>query len=147
MKKYFALLMMLGLCVSGFAQTAKARRADGTECAALPCVVASVSLLDQTAPFPQTALLTSTTGGLFRVTQYLESSHIKGSTWGVTFGWTDDLKTWSTGVFQAHAGSISAGTWVVRIIPGQSITYAVTQGNNNPPGTSYYLFVTVEQLQ
>jgi hypothetical protein len=96
MKTNLLLVLLLGLTTLGSAQSAKAIRSDGTACAALPCVVANVSLTDQTSPIAQTALFSPTIGGLFRVTSYLESSRVQGSTWGIAYGWTDDLKTWST---------------------------------------------------
>ena len=146
MKYRLLAMILLTSAVSGVAQTA-ARQNASPPCAAFPCVVASISLANQTTAVSQTPIITATADGLFRVTYYLESSHIQGSTWGVAFSWTDDLKTESTGIFEAHAGSISAGTWISRVIAGQPITYAVTAGIRNPPGASYSLFITVEQLQ
>jgi len=146
MKKYFALLMMLGLCVSGFAQTTKARRADGTECASLPCVVASISLTDQTSPVSQVPLIVPGADGLYRVTFYLESSHVKGSVWGISFNWTDDLRNWTTENYFALAGTEYSWMLNLRALAGEPISYTITR-KNNPPGATYSLFVTVEQLQ
>ena len=105
MNKHVLSLVLLGICASVSAQNVKARKADGTACAQLPCVVASVTAIDQSAAVASTVLFTPDEDGLFRVTYYLESAHVKGSTWGVGFGWTDDVKARNTGVFQAHGGS------------------------------------------
>jgi hypothetical protein len=120
---------------------------NDTQCAVLPCVVESVSLVDQSSPINTTALVNPLTSGLYRVTYYLESSAIKGSVWGVSFNWTDDVKPHSSGNYVAYAGASSTYTFVMRAVAGQPITYAVTEGNGNPGGTTFDLFVTVEQLQ
>lgn len=147
MKHCLVVMIVFGLCVSGLAQAGKARRSDGTECAALPCVVASVALLDQTTPVNSTPLVTPAAGGLFRVTVYMESSPTLGSHWGLSFGYTDDLNTRNTAVFQIHPAQVSAFTEILRDVAGQPITYSVKAPSNPPPGASYDLFVTVEQLQ
>lgn len=148
MKKFMLGMVLFGFSVSGFAQNGKVKRSDGTECTSFPCLVATVSLTDQISPIPQTVLFTSPTGGLFRVTEYLESSRVQGSTWGLTLNWTDDLKTWSTGVFTTHAGSIGSGTWIMRAVTGKPITYSVSTGQQlPPPEASFNLFITVEELQ
>jgi hypothetical protein len=148
MKHCLVVVLLLVLSAPGFAQTAKAKKADGTECAALPCVVASVSLTNQTEPITPTTLFAPATSGLFHVTYYLESSHVNGSVWYISFKWTDDLKTRGTGSFGANPGGISGQSlsWNFRCVAGQPIQYSVT-GQDNSGGQSFDLFVTVEQLQ
>jgi hypothetical protein len=108
--------------------------------------VATVSLTDQTSAESKIPLITAATDGLYRVTFYLESSRVKGSVWGVSFNWTDDLKTWNTPNFEALGGTVYASSLNFRVLAGQPIAYTVTKGNSQT-GTSYSLFVTVEQLQ
>lgn len=146
MKQCLIAMVVLVLCVSGLAQTRKAIRSDGTECAALPCVAASVALTDQTATVPPTQLIAPADGGLFRITYYIESSRMRGSTWFLQFFWRDDIKTRAFLNGGAGPGSYGSLSLVTRVAPGHAITYSVTD-NSNPPGTSYNLFVSVEQLQ
>ena len=137
MKYCLAVLILLGLSVSGFAQL---------QCTAFPCTIASVSLTDQTVPVSATPLVTPTTSGLFRVTFYFESSAIQGSVWGLSFKYTDDLATRSTAVWQAHPGQWANFAYVFRDVAGQPITYTVAQLKSGA-GANYDLFITVEQLQ
>lgn len=147
MKIWMSLLILLGLSLTCIAQNGKARRSDGTECTAFPCVVATVSLTDQASPTGPIALVTPTTGGLYQLIYYLESERVKGSVWGVTFAWTDDLKTNSSGLFQVAAGNASTYTYNMRGVAGQPITYAISRGQGNPGGNTYNIFISVVQIQ
>jgi len=151
MKKYFALLMMLGLCVSGFAQTPKARRADGTECAALPCVVASVSLMDQNQPIPATPAFTPITDGVFRVSAYITTSSgsNKRAEWVTFAGWTDAHGAKQLGLVSATQNSSMGQGLVVQGVGGQPLLYQSKPagGGGGVGGMTYDLFITVEQLQ
>jgi len=91
-------------------------------------------------------VFTPTTDGLFRVTFYMESIPLTGTLWDLSFKYTDDLKARNTPVWQVHGGQIADFTYIFREVAGQPITYTVA-GGNNPPGASYDLFITVEQLQ
>jgi hypothetical protein len=138
MKRYLVALFLFGLSVSGFAHA---------QCAAFPCVVGSVALLDQTAAVSQVPLFTPHTSGLFRVSGYLESAAVKGSIWAPSFSWVDDLKIRHIPFPVVTPGSYTnfASSLPVRGVAGQPITYTVMKGQNNPG--SYSLFITVEQLQ
>lgn len=147
MKQHVLVATLFVLCATGLAQNGAARRNGAPICGSLPCIVASVSLTDQTAPIPPTTLVTPAANGLFRVTYYLESSRVQGSVWGVSFNWRDEMKTRTTGTLQAQAGTITAGTIAVRSITGHAITYTASAGGTPPPDASYNLFITVEQVQ
>ena len=144
MKNFVFAVFLLALTTVGFAQDAR-RSADGT-CVVFPCVVATLSVTNQTVPVSETALFTPTTSGLFRVTFYMESSPVRGSDWGLQFKYTDDLKTRSEPVWQATPGNLASFNYVFRVVAGQPITYAVTQVKIGE-GAYYDLFITVEQLQ
>lgn len=147
MKHRLVVMILFGLCLSGFAQNGTAKRSDGSTCVALPCIVASISALDQATPVNPTALIAPEASGLFRVTVYMESSPVQGSHWGLSFGYTDDLKTRSTAISQVHPAQVASFTDIFRNVAGQPITYAVKGPNSPPPGATYDLFITVEQLQ
>ena len=144
MKNFVLAVFLLALTTVGFAQDAR-RSADGT-CAVFPCVVATLSVTNQTVPVSETALFTPTTSGLFRVTVYMESSAIQGSVWSLQFKNTDDLKKRSGSIVQVAPGQLLSGVSVYRDVAGQPITYTVAQVKVGE-GAFYDLFVTVEQLQ
>ena len=132
--RYLAILILFGLSTSGFGQT-------GT----LPCVVASLSLTDQTQSVSKVPIFTSGVSGLFRVSFYLDSSRIRGSVWYLDFNWTDDLRPRRIGSYIANAGTETFTQFPIRAVAGQPITYTVTEQTNIQ--ASYDLFITVEQLQ
>jgi hypothetical protein len=144
MKNCVLTIFLLALTTAGFAQEAR-RASDGT-CVVFPCVVATLSVTNQTAAVSETALFTPTTSGLFRVTYYMESSPILASVWGLQFKYADDLKVRSEPVVRVNPGQSPSFSLMFRDVAGQPITYAVTQIKSSPD--AYYdLFITVEQLQ
>jgi hypothetical protein len=137
MKRYLVALFLFGLSVSGFAQT---------QCAAFPCVVASVALTNQTTSVSQVPVYTPAQSGMFRVSYYEESAPIVGSSWIFTWNWTDDTTTRSYGPFTLSRGSyFNAGVPGMWVTAGQPITYTVTKGRGGLG--SYNLYATVEQIQ
>jgi len=142
MKRYLVALFLFGLSVSGFAQA---------QCAAFPCIVASVALTNQTQAALQVPLYTPPTDGLFRISAYEQTTKlgsVSGGFWKFIFGWTDPLKP------RTISGQVSDNGWstlwapiTIRDVAGQPIAYSVKPGGGNPGLTSYNLFITVEQLQ
>jgi hypothetical protein len=134
---------LVGLSVSGFGQEAGN---VSSPCASFPCIVASISLINQTASVSHVPIYTPTTSGLFRVTYYLESDiHGIGGFWIFSWNWTDDLKTETPSpIYLEPGGYLNYGVPGMRVLAGHPITYTVT---NEGHGGSYSLFATVEQLQ
>jgi len=145
MKHLVALAILLGLSSVGFAQTANAR--GNTTCAALPCVVASVSLTNQTTTVTLATLFTPAADGLYRISVYMSTSPTKGSTWAYALLWTDDNKARNSGRQQLSPGAFSSFNAPVRSLAGQSMSYSISAGQSIPPGASYNVFITVEQLE
>ncbi len=133
---------LIALCASGFGQEAKN---ESSPCASFPCIVASVSLINQTESVYQVPIYTPPTSGLFRVVYYEESSGSGIGFWNFTWNWTDDLKTETFGPYELYPGDyFNDGIWGMRVLAGTPITYTVTR----VVGTgSYSLYATVEQLQ
>jgi len=135
--KLFRLLVLvvLGLSAGAFAQ-----------CAAFPCVVASVSLPSQHQTIPFTPLLTPATSGVYRISVYMTSAFANGGTWSAEFNWRDDRHPSLTKVQIPGLGeAYSQTTTIVRAVAGYAIGYQVNESNS--PQFSYDLFITVEQLQ
>src|SRR5581483_7311667 len=81
------LLRLLALLVIGFSASAFA------QCAAFPCVVASLALTNQSQAIPATAIFTPTANGVFRISSYISTSTgtNKNATWEAFEGWTDEI--------------------------------------------------------
>jgi hypothetical protein len=146
MKQLVAVAILMGLSCICFAQAANTR-GNGTTCAALPCEVASVSVVAQTVTVPLTTLFTPAADGLFRISVYMSSSPTQGSTWAYALFWTDDVKARNSGRQQLSPGTFSSFSAPVRALAGQPLSYSVSAGASNPPGANYNLSITVEQLQ
>ena len=132
--------LLIALSVSGFGQEAKN---ESVPWASFPCIVASVSLINQTVSVSQVPIYTPTTSGLFRITYYEESSQVGFGMWNFSWNWTDDLKKETKGPWVLYPGGyFNDGIPGMRVLAGRAMTYTVT-GN----GGSYNLFATVEQLQ
>jgi hypothetical protein len=147
MKRYLILLSLLSLAASAFGQTGKAKRSDGSECTAFPCIVATVSLTNQSQALTSTPIFTPVANGIFRLSAYLSAaanSH-QGDYVSVFVGWTDELGA-KKGVAVANQGSSNAqyATFVVQDIGGQPLLY---QTKPIEGGMTYNLLITVEQLQ
>jgi hypothetical protein len=141
MKRSLVGLFVLALSLGGFAHA---------QCVAFPCVVASVSLTNQSKPIPATSIYTPPVSGLFRISAYLSlaRSHTQNQYWDVLLRWTDD-----NGMMQAASGHTTErssnafmATAVVQDLGGEPIRYKTTPGGE-ARGQSYNLFITVEQLQ
>ena len=134
-----ALLIVLGASCLGQAP-------QSSPCASFPCVVASISLADQTMPFTNAVIYTPPASGLFRVTYYFEAdSRGIGANWTMTWSWTDDLKAETTPPVYLQPGRYSnSGVPAMRVLAGRSITCTVARVSGSG---SYSLFATVEQFQ
>jgi hypothetical protein len=146
MKQLVTLAILLSLTSLGFAQARNAR-GETTTCATLPCEVASVSVTAQTTTVPLTTLFTPSADGLFRISVYMSSSPSAGSTWAYALFWTDDIKARNSGRQQLSPGVFSSLSVPVRGLAGQPLSYSISAGASNPPGATYNLSITVEQLQ
>jgi hypothetical protein len=145
MKLFATLVVLFSLTSIGFAQSSNTRGEPAT-CSTLPCEVASVTLTAQTAAIPPTVIFTPTTAGLYRISAYLSTSATKSSVWKYAFTWTDDEKARNSGAQPVGPGTFSAFSASVQSAAGQQITYSVGAGAGNPPGSTFNLVITVEQL-
>jgi hypothetical protein len=151
MKTNLLLVLLLGLSVSAFAQSAKAIRSDGTACAALPCVVASVSLTDRSTAASKVPIYTPSSDGVFRINIYMNTSNgsVPGAYWEMSTGWTDSLATRSAIAVDVFPNGVAGAALVQQDIAGQPLTYTVKPhgGGGGVGGMTYNLLVIVEQLQ
>jgi hypothetical protein len=141
MKRYLVALFLFGLSVSGFAHA---------QCAAFPCVVATVSLTNQSHTIPNTPIFTPPASGIFRINAYLSvaKSHNTLANWDLLLTWTDD-----NGVMKAttqawqHIPNAANATFVVQDVGGQPLFYKTRSEDGASHGLTYNLFIVVEQLQ
>ncbi len=140
-QQLLTLICVMAFCTSGFAADNK----QNAPCVSFPCIVASISLTNQTMPVSQVPIYTPATDGLFRIVYYEEVSQAGLGTWVFTWSWTDDLKTESQDMIQLSQGTYANyGVTGIRAVAGHPITYTVTRRFGS---SSYNLFATVEQLQ
>ena len=144
MKLFATLVILFGLTSIGLAQSSNSRGEPAT-CSTLPCEVASVTFTAQTAAIPPTVIFTPTTAGLYRVSAYLSTSPTAGSVWKYALTWTDDEKARNSGAQPVGPGTFGAFSVTVQSVGGKAISYSVGAGSN-PPGASFNLVITVEQL-
>ena len=131
---------LIALSARGFGQEAKNQNSP---CASLPCIVASVSLINQTESVYQAPIYTPPTTGLFRISYYEINGQHGFGVWTLTWNWTDDLKDQAFGPFELQPGEyFNDGVPGMRVLGGHPITYTVTGS-----GGSYDVFAIVEQLQ
>jgi hypothetical protein len=142
MKRYLVALFLFGLSVSGFAHA---------QCAAFPCVVATVSLASQSQNIPSTPIFTPTSDGTFRISVYMSTSTgtIKRASWVAFVGWTDEHRVQEVGIASAAPNGWGSQSYVIREVAGQPMLYQtkLSAGGNGNGGMTYDLFFTVEQLQ
>lgn len=146
MKQFASLLVLLAFTSIGFAQSSNARAEAGT-CPEFPCQVASITLTSQTAAIPSTAIFTPKVAGLYRISAYMDTTPTKGSVWNYAFSWTDETKSRNSGSQQVSPGTYSFYSAPVDSAANSPISYSVGAGQNNPPGASFNIEITVEQLQ
>ena len=101
MKHYLVALFLFGLSVSGFAKA---------QCAAFPCVVATVTLTNQSHSILNTPIFTPTASGIFRISAYLSTSagNNQSALWLLFVGWTDDNGARKVGTGAPPSGSNAA---------------------------------------
>ena len=142
MKRYLFVTILLGLSVSGFAQT---------QCATFPCVVASLSLTDQSHAIPSTPIFTPTADGAFRISVYISTSPgtNQRATWTTYLGWTDLHGVKEAPFISAAQNADASANIVVQDVGGQPLLYQVKPvgGGGGVGGMTYDLLVTVEQIQ
>jgi hypothetical protein len=137
-----------------------------------PRVVAKVALTGRTAPIPTTTLFTPAKDGLYRISSYgvVTVDISTFGQWDVLLNWVDDsgpelcggsngaqpcalMYMWTDSPLHYGAGiggySYAAPntTTVVQAKAGVPVTYSVVaDANGSPTGSTYELFITVEQL-
>jgi hypothetical protein len=137
--------LLVALATSGFSQAAKN---ESSSCSSFPCIVASVSLTNQSTPAREVVIYTPPTSGLFRVAYYEVVAPGTGSGWMFTWQWTDDFQEETFGPFQLDPGYyFNAGIQGMRVSGGHPITYTVTPVIGTKGLEVYNFFATVEQLQ
>jgi hypothetical protein len=123
-----------------------------------PQIVATVSLINQTAQIRSTPLFTPQADGLFRVSAYLLRTKAGSSNqdWCLTTAWIDDLGLEYDGranekyICIDAAGSrttyqFADSVHVIRANAGTTVSYTLTGPDGG--GSVYELYITVEQLQ
>jgi hypothetical protein len=142
MKRYLVALFLFGLSVSGFAHA---------QCTTFPCVVATVTLTNQSQAIPATPFFTPTQDGVFRMNVYLSTSAStnKNAYCWVFAGWTDEngLRKWGENPNQNSSTAGYDSTFVVRDLGGQPLFYQTAPHQGAGTGMTYNLFIVVEQLQ
>ena len=125
-------------------------------------VIKKGKLKNQTAPIPETVIVTPTTDGLFRLSLYASVTTIDISSkayWYVNVFWTDDfgsqaaanilwgLPQWG-GQFINPAGGATIGgvESVFEAKAGTPISYSVTQTSGSD-SSAYSLYYTLERLE
>lgn len=133
-------IVLVVFCVNGFAQQTKSQPGS---CPSFPCVVASISLTNQSMSVSQVPIYTPTTSGVFRITYYFEAeAQGIGGPWILTWSWRDDLRPQTSPPVSVQAGQFFNWVLPLRDLGGHPITYSIT-GNTG----SYSLYAIVEQLQ
>ena len=133
-----------------------------------PHVVATTTVINQTAAIPTTTIFTPQHSGLYRISSYMATTTpgtLDLGYWVLWLGWTDEAGaeimaplelrgvvvapyaygfTTSIGDANSFPGPGGGSSFVVRAIAGTPVTYAVTNGGTN--GT-YEVFLVVERLE
>lgn len=139
-------LLLLIAVVSTFSMGAFA------QCAAFPCVVATVSLPHQTVAIAPTTLLIPSAAGTFRVSYYLSTGPgvNDGHDWAAYIRWTDDEGPRNV-YTQVGSNSSSApyASVIVHVVASQPLQYrtAVLGGRDSNTPKVYDLYIVVEQIQ
>ena len=137
----FLAMVVIASSASAFAQ-----------CAAFPCVVASISLTNQSQAVKSAPMFTPTVAGVFRISGYVSTSAGTNSSaeWAVYLGWTDNHgpKQLLYGATHQNA-SDAASPITVQDVAGQPLLYQTVLygGGQGSGGMTYDLFLVVEQLQ
>jgi hypothetical protein len=137
MKRYLSLVFLFGLSLSASAQT----------CTTFPCVVASVSLTNQSQRIAPTPIFTPPASGVFRVSAYMSASTgPKNAEWELFVSWTDDLGL-KFSVLDARENGFNDLSLVVQAVGGQPLLYQTGHTRGGLREMTYNLFITVEQLE
>jgi len=153
MHRAFFMLMMIVTSVNSFGQTTT--RGNTTKYS-YPRIVAKIHLTGQTSAIPTTTILTPKKNGLFRISAYSSITAPgcnDGGAWDLIFGWADDAGAEQT-PFLEPPFLLGCGwvppydhitiTLAVRDNAGMPLTYSVANGDAT--GSTYELFITIEQL-
>lgn len=125
-----------------------------------PAVVASVKVTNQTTPIPATVLFTPSADGLFRVSVYMVTTVPKTNgtqaVWVSNIDWTDDAGNWlfvepaDTPAYALSNSNVFGRTndWPLNFWAkaGTPISYSVISSNGQAGGSTYEVFITLEQL-
>ena len=141
-------LFLFGLSISGFAQKTKN---ETTSCTALPCVVATVSLANQSTSATQVPLYTPPVDGTFRISVYMTTSADDNNDayWVALFGWTDELATRNNWSIYIHQSNYVGQSIVANDLAGKPLAYSVRPhaGGIGGSNMTYNLTIVVEQLR
>ena len=135
-----------------------------------PAIFVQVTLNGQTGPIAPTTLFTPPSDGLYRISSYgvVTTPNATYGLWDVQLNWTDEsgaelcssflacaLMQLTSDPVETHFGGqvglqgpyTPNNTAVIRVKAGTSVTYSVVADpSGNPSGSTYDLFITVEQL-
>jgi hypothetical protein len=114
-------------------------------------VVKALTLADQIAPIPQTALFTPTRAGVYRLSVYMSGGGgTPGADWDLSVGWTDFTGASSDfnelQVFTGGANWTEHPPSMLSIANGTPLVYEV-DAVGNTSGSDYNLVITIEQLE
>jgi len=155
MRSHLVSLFLLGLSFTSYGQNVKVKAADGSECATLPCVVASVTLTDQSAGASGVPFYTPASTGIFRISAYINTSTgtVQRAYWRLDLGWTDSGGPRSGSSISQYLASgqngFDSATLIANDVGGQPLTYTATPhgGGQGMGGMTYTLVLIVEQIQ
>jgi hypothetical protein len=123
---------------------------------AFPVVVAKAKRTNVTVPIAKTTLFTPAVDGTFRISVYMVTTVGNGNpntAWQSTLAWSDDAGNWSDTAFVAvftakpQNSCCTLSNVTIEAKAGTPISYSVHSVGGETSGTTYEIFVTVEQLQ
>jgi hypothetical protein len=150
-RRILAVSLLVLSTLSIFAQTKQAPPPVG-----FPVVVAQKDFTNQTTRIPKTLLFRPKKSALYRVTVNMLTTVGTGGTndfWAGTIGYTDDSGSYTQQLWYLSASSPSnsnsqgsAPNLTFRANVGTPVTLSVDPSQGNPTGSSYEVFVIIEEL-
>lgn len=119
---------------------------------ASPVIVAKIALAHQTSAIPKSVIFTPSENGLYRISPYIAMTS-PGSTgfWTFETYWTDDgganvaelmnLDCTRVPAYGTSPSGDTLGSFTFRAVPGQPVSFDVTDGGTGAGGTYEVLFV------
>lgn len=106
----------------------------------VPAIVSRQSAANQASSL--TLSYTPSVSGMYRLNAYVGGTFVSGASWGITFGWTDDVNTWSWGPGSGPGvtGKFSQPmTALVKAIAGNPISLVFTVNSGTVSGNLYFV--------